>query len=177
MLNMMRSRPIATIILALAGVFLIGCFGLSYWWFEVAVYDWLKPYPGAVLINEARSHYSDSGTPSFNYILIQQYEIAGPSSEQIVEYYKRSMAEDNWSFVSGPNYGIRCGGRRCCEPDCNGKRDDQGCDSETDSSFYVLGWSGRDERQGDDACIEVEELTSPSGSWQITHWTRHGRIF
>jgi hypothetical protein len=182
MLNKMKSRPIVTIILALVGalvIFLIGCFGLSYWWFEVAAYDWLKPYPGAVRINETRSHYSDSGTPSFNYILIQQYEIAGPSLEQIVEYYKGSMAKDDWSFnFSGPVCGIRCGDRGCCGPDCNGQGDDQGCDSGTATSLYMLSWAGRGEDLFSDvACIEIEPLTSRSGSWQITHWTHHKRIF
>jgi hypothetical protein len=153
------SKPIIAV-LAILGTVLICCCGLDYWWFDIAAYVRLKPYPKAVLMNTKRHHYSDSGTPSFNYILIEQYEVTDPSFDQVVTYYKQTMPNNDWilSCEGDPSHCSWCG------------------HTTSPSPAYVLRWNSSDSF-GTYACIGIESLTDRDASWRITHWTRHGRIF
>lgn len=155
------SKPI-TVVLAILGTVLICCWGLSYWWFDIAAYIRLKPYPKAVRISATRNHYSDSGTPSFNYILIEQYEISGPSLDQIVAHYKQTMSNNDWVLS---REGDSSKGRGYCGKTYYPSR-----------AAWVLDWY-RSGDLGTRACVAIEPLTNRDAGWRITHWTHHGRIF
>ena len=153
---------VLTILLVIIGTALICCWGLSYWWFDMAAYIRLKPYPKAVHINATRNHYSDSGTPSFNYILIEQYEISGSSLDQIVAHYKQTMPKDGWVLSREGNSSNR---RWYCGPTYYPSR-----------ATYVLSWY-RSGDLGTRACVAIEPLTGQDTGWRITHSTHHGRMF